>query len=160
MNKAYLLIGGNRGDMRKNLATATRLIKERVGEIEACSSMYRTAAWGIEDQPSFLNQALIVNTTCNAPQVLNIILSIEQEMGRIRVMKNGPRIIDIDILLFNEDIINTETLKVPHIFLHERNFALIPLCEIAAEVKHPILGRKIRELLMICSDWHDVEIVG
>ena len=114
MRTAYLLIGGNLGNRKENLLKAASLINEHCGDLTRSSSIYETAAWGITDQPSFLNQALEISTSLNARQLLRKILKIEKEMGRIRKEKLGPRIIDVDILLFENEIHDLRFLKIPH----------------------------------------------
>lgn len=157
MNKAYLLIGGNIGNRKENLAGATDLIKLHCGAIIKQSPIYETAAWGKEDQPSFLNQALEVETKLNARQLMRRILKVEKLMGRIRKEKYGPRIIDIDILLFNNEIHNYPLLKLPHPELHNRRFALCPLAEIAPANVHPVIKKTIKQLLKDCPDKLEVK---
>ena len=152
MNKAYLLIGGNMGDRQGFLSTARKRLAEECGSIIHQSSVYQTAAWGIEDQAPFLNQALEVATQLSAEELLKTILSIEEVIGRKRDVKYGPRIIDIDILLFNDDVIQREGLHVPHPQMQARRFVLLPLNEIAAGVMHPVLGISINQLLKYCPD--------
>ena len=152
MNKAYLLTGGNMGEREKNLDTAKQLVDEQCGKINLSSSLYETAAWGNTNQPPFLNQALIIETTMNAQQLLQQLLKIEKMMGRIREEKYGPRLIDIDILLFNEEIYNLPFLKVPHPELQNRRFALMPLAEIAGPLIHPVYKKSILKLLDECND--------
>lgn len=154
MNKAYLLIGGNLGDIKSNLQQARSAIINRIGPIAAASSLYQTAAWGLEDQPDFLNQVLLVRTALSATDMLIIMLQIEQDLGRVREIKNGPRLIDIDLLFYNEQIINSVTpdLKVPHPLLHTRNFTLYPLEELAPEFVHPVLGKTMADLLKESPD--------
>jgi 2-amino-4-hydroxy-6-hydroxymethyldihydropteridine diphosphokinase len=156
MNKAYLLTGGNMGDRQENLATAYECIGEQCGEIISASSLYETAAWGKNDQPSFLNQVLEIQTVLTTRQLLKKILSVEKQIGRVRKEKYGPRIIDIDILLFNDEIHNYPSLKIPHPELQNRRFALVPLAEIAPETIHPVLKKTIVELLAICPDTLEV----
>lgn len=156
MNTAFLLIGGNLGDREKNLATARELIGRECGTIIAASSVYETAAWGKRDQPAFLNQALGIQTLLNAKQLMRRILKQENAMGRSRTEKFGPRSIDIDILLFNNEEHNYEFLKIPHPELQNRRFALLPLAEIAAELEHPVFHKTIAELLNECPDKLDV----
>lgn len=161
MNIAYLLIGGNVGNREINLATARSQISLHCGEISKISSIYETAAWGNEDQPSFLNQAIELRTLITAKQLIRRILRIEKTMGRIREEKKyTPRIIDIDILLFNEERYNYAFLKVPHPEMHNRRFALMPLAEIASNVKHAIIGKTIGELLDECGDELDVRKIS
>lgn len=152
MNTAYLLTGGNIGNREENLAFACNHIGEQCGAIINSSSLYETAAWGKTDQPSFLNQALEIQTALTAPQLLKKILDIEKLTGRIRKEKYGPRIIDIDILLFNDEIHNDLLLKIPHPELQNRRFVLEPLAEIAPEIIHPVLKKSIIDLLAICPD--------
>ena len=152
MNKAYLLIGGNLGNREKNLTAARFMIDQQCGNIFKASSLYETAAWGKEDQPSFLNQALEVFTPLNARQLMRRILKTEKMLGRTREEKFGPRLIDIDILLFNDEIHNYPLLKLPHPELANRRFALVPLNEIGGEIIHPVLNKTIAKMLEDCSD--------
>ena len=157
MNLAYLLTGGNLGDRKENLAMARDLINRQCGRIINASALYETAAWGKTDQPSFLNQALAVHTSFTARQLLRCILKAEQMMGRIREEKYGPRIIDIDILLFNNENHHDHSLTLPHPQMQNRKFALLPLAEIASEIIHPILKKSIAELLKVCPDKSEVK---
>jgi 2-amino-4-hydroxy-6-hydroxymethyldihydropteridine diphosphokinase len=152
MNEIYLLLGSNIGDSFQHLLNANALIQKNIGEIKEKSSIYKTAAWGKEDQEAFLNQVVRIATDKNAFELLADILYIEREMGRIRNHKNDPRIIDIDILFFNHDIIDSPTLQVPHPLLQLRNFALAPLAEVCPDFVHPIFQKKISELLSNCAD--------
>lgn len=151
-NKAYLLTGGNLGNREEYLALARELIGKQCGTIMASSALYETAAWGKEDQPAFLNQALEITTALSPRQLIRRILKIEKQMGRVREEKYGPRLIDIDILLFNEEVHNYALLKLPHPEMQQRRFALLPLAEIAAGVVHPVLKKTIAELLAACPD--------
>ena len=157
MNKAYLLIGGNLGDREKNLIAAKKLIGQLCGSVIASSSLYETAAWGNTDQPSFLNQALELYTSFNARQLIRLILKIEKQMGRVRKEKYGPRIIDIDIMLFNNEKHNYQLLRLPHPEMQNRRFALLPLSEIAPDIIHPVLNKTIIELLKECKDELEVK---
>lgn len=152
MNTAYLLLGSNLNNPQKQLAKAAKLIQSAIGNIHRASALYQTAAWGNTNQPNFLNQVIIVHTTLNAQHTLQKNLTIEQKMGRIRTIKNAPRIIDIDILFFNKEIINSKDLVVPHPLLQHRRFALTPLNELSPNFKHPILQKTIHQLLPICKD--------
>jgi len=140
------------GNRQENLEVATRRIAANIGEIKQSSAIYETEAWGLEEQPAFLNQVLLVSSTLNAQQVLKQILNIEHDMGRERIQKFGPRIIDIDILFFNRDIIHEPGLNVPHPQLHLRRFTLKPLNDIAPQFRHPELGKTISDLLSTCPD--------
>jgi 2-amino-4-hydroxy-6-hydroxymethyldihydropteridine diphosphokinase len=157
MNTAYLLLGGNMGNVRETFCKAIFEIEKRAGKVSAQSSLYKTAAWGLENQPDFLNQALKIETGLSAQELLATALNIEKKLGRIRLEKYGARMIDIDILLFNDAIINEENLKIPHPLLHERNFALAPLAEIAPNIFHPLFHKNISQLLVECPDRLAVE---
>jgi 2-amino-4-hydroxy-6-hydroxymethyldihydropteridine diphosphokinase len=152
MRTAHLLIGGNLGDRKENLLTAISLISEQCGPLTRSSSIYETEAWGNTDQPSFLNQALEISTSLNARQLMRKILRIEKEMGRIRKEKLGPRIIDIDILLFENEIHDLRFLKIPHPEMQNRRFVLVPLAEIDPTLQHPVFKKTIVELLEECPD--------
>lgn len=152
MNTAFLLTGGNMGDRAANLAKAKEIISQDCGRIIAQSSLYETAAWGKTDQPAFLNQAICLSTPLSAKQLLHRLLKAEKVLGRVRDEKFGPRIIDIDILLFNDEVHNLDQLKIPHPEMPNRRFALLPLAEIAAGVVHPILKKTIAALLEECPD--------
>lgn len=156
-NKVYLLTGSNVGDSSALLNEAKLAIQKQVGEIEAASHLYKTAPWGNTNQQDFLNQVLAVNTDLSATDVLKTILNIELHMGRIREEKWAPRTIDIDILFFNDEIIQQENLVVPHPLLHQRRFTLVPLAEIAPDYVHPTLHQTNTQLLQQCADDSVVE---
>ena len=152
MNRAFLLTGGNLGDRMKNMAVCSARVEKACGKILRKSSIYETAAWGKMDQPDYLNQVLLVNTLLPPEELLAKLLSVEKDMGRYRGEKYGPRIIDIDILLFNDEVINESMLKIPHPRMQERRFVLAPMNEIAAETVHPVLHKTMSQLLKECSD--------
>jgi 2-amino-4-hydroxy-6-hydroxymethyldihydropteridine diphosphokinase len=160
MNTTYLLIGGNLGNREETLSKARELISAQCGAITVASGIYETAAWGKTDQPDFLNQALEVTTTLNAKQLIRRILKVERSMGRTRKEKFGPRLIDIDILLFNDEIHHYSFLNIPHPEMQNRRFVLLPLAEIASEKVHPIFKRSIAELLEECPDQLAVRKLG
>jgi 2-amino-4-hydroxy-6-hydroxymethyldihydropteridine diphosphokinase len=118
----------------------------------AASAYYETAAWGVEDQPAFLNQVLAVHTWLPAPELLATCLAAEQQAGRERLQHWGTRTLDVDILLYGQEIIATSTLVVPHPALPARRFALVPLAEIAPQLVHPQLHQTAAELLATCPD--------
>ena len=152
MNQAYLLIGGNLGNREENIARSRKEINRICGTIIKTSSIYQTSAWGKTDQPDFLNQVLELATIKNAYELLTALLSIEQTMGRFRTDKYGPRLIDLDILFFNEEIIKSELLQVPHPRIQDRRFVLIPLVEIVPDKIHPVLKKSMTELLKDSTD--------
>ncbi len=157
MNNAYLLIGGNEGNRTDYLDQARSYIEKDCGAILQQSALYETAAWGKSDQAAFLNQALLIETSQDAMILMKMILQIEKKMGRTRMEKYGPRIIDIDILFFNRDVIKEEGLSIPHPEMQNRRFVLEPMNEIAPAFIHPVLNKTIQSLLTECSDKLDVK---
>ena len=157
MNKTYLLLGSNVGQSKKQLADAVRSIRKKIGKVTRQSQLYVTAAWGNTNQPDFLNQVIIVETKLTSQQTILSILSIEKEMGRVRTEKNAPRIIDIDILFFNKEIIEEPNLSVPHPQIQNRRFVLIPLNELSPNFKHPVFQQSIHHLLKNCKDHLEVK---
>ncbi|MES2763146.1 MAG: 2-amino-4-hydroxy-6-hydroxymethyldihydropteridine diphosphokinase [Bacteroidota bacterium] len=158
MNVTYLCLGGNIGDREKALQLALLKIEEQVGKITAVSTIYETEAWGVEDQQPYLNQCIEVRTELIPLELINKLLSIEKELGRERTISQTyePRTLDIDILLYNQDIIDTAELTVPHPRLHLRKFVLIPLVEICPDLLHPLLNKTIFKLLTDCEDRSEV----
>ena len=151
--KIYLLLGGNEGDRQGWLAKGREGIEGRIGSIGKASGIYETGAWGKEDQAPFLNQVAVVETALTAREVLQQITIIEQDVAnRIRTQKWAARTLDIDILFFGDEVIHEEGLTIPHAHLQERRFALTPLCEVAPDMVHPLLGKSCRELLAECPD--------
>lgn len=152
-NTVYLSIGSNLGKRLKNLQRALFLLEKEVGSILAISKVYQCLAWGF-DADDFLNVCLAIETDMHPKILLNRILSIEKKMGRERIIDTGyqSRNIDIDILYYNNDVLTSETLTIPHPKLHERRFVLRPLSDIAPQFYHPILGRDTRNLLQQCKD--------
>ena len=152
MNISYLLIGGNEGDRPAHLAEAREQIATAAGRVLRSSSVYETAPWGKPGQPDFLNQALELATKLEARALIGVLLGIEEKMGRRRLEKYGSRRIDIDILFFNDAIIEEPGLVIPHPEIANRRFVLAPMEEIAPFYRHPVLGRSVRELLADCKD--------
>lgn len=140
------------GHREDQLAYAAKLIEERCGTVIDRSSLYETAAWGKTDQNSFLNQALVLETTLNARDLLHEILYIENLMGRDRIEKYGPRIIDIDIIFFNHQVIKEEGLTIPHPEMAKRRFVLEPLNQVIPAYIHPVYYKTVTELLNQCDD--------
>ena len=135
----------------KQLQDARAHIDHDIGRIIVQSSIYETEAWGIEDQPVFLNQVIFVETLLDASAVLACCQKIESKLGRVRQEKWGARLIDIDILYFNDERIETPHMVIPHPYIHLRKFTLIPLCEIAEDYIHPLLHLSNKELLVAAS---------
>tara|TARA_R110001592_G_scaffold178589_3_gene419722 strand:- start:1973 stop:2485 length:513 start_codon:yes stop_codon:yes gene_type:complete len=146
-NRLILSLGGNVGNVRAVFKNAINQIPSELGEVLKQSSIYKTAAWGVENQPDFLNQVLIVKTKYTPKDCLAKLLNLELDLGRIRNGKKWEeRVIDIDILFYNSEIIDLPSLKIPHPFVHERNFILIPLAEIYGNFVHPQLNKTILDL--------------
>lgn len=140
------------GDRPKNLREAARLLRERAGAITAESAMYETAPWGDVQQPDYLNQALVLETPLSAVQLLEETMQAEREIGRIRRLKWDSRVIDIDIIFFNNEVITLPHLKVPHPQMQYRRFVLAPLQEVVPDWTHPILQLTVEQLLEACPD--------
>ena len=152
MNITYLLLGSNIGNSKASLAKALSQIEKQIGPVIRRSGLYSTAAWGNIKQPDFLNQVIIVETELHAAEIMQTILDIEKKMGRIRTVKNAPRVIDIDILFFNKEIIDLPDLTVPHPQIQNRRFVLVPLNQLSPNMKHPGLNKTVHQLLMHCPD--------
>jgi 2-amino-4-hydroxy-6-hydroxymethyldihydropteridine diphosphokinase len=148
----YLLTGSNLGDRVFMLNTALLHLKVCFGDASNVSSIYETAAWGLENQDAFLNQVLVFHSALKPKIVLQKILDVEQKMGRERNQKWGTRIIDIDILYYGDTIFHDSELEIPHPFIAQRRFTLLPLLEVAPNLIHPVFGKTTSELLNLCSD--------
>lgn len=157
MNQCYLLLGTNIGDKNHNLLQARELIMKRIGQITKPSAIYQTSAWGKEDQDDFLNQVLAVQTNRSPEQLLAECLEIERDLGRVRFEHWGERLIDIDILYYEDEVITSQRLTVPHPEIQNRKFTLVPLVEIAPEYVHPKMNQTNRELLGLSTD--ELEVV-
>ncbi len=154
INTAYLLLGSNLGNKKENLNKSIEFVSAKVGKLIKKSSIYETQSWGFETKNTFLNQVIKIETTLSSEILLDTILQIENQIGRKRKTSATyeSRIIDIDILFYNFDIINQKKLIIPHPELHKRNFTLFPLKEIAEGLIHPVLNKNISELLFESQD--------
>ena len=148
----YLLMGSNIGDRQVHLDTALRKIGESVGSIQKISSPYETQPWGVTNQDDYLNMAVQVSTSLTPELLFKKLKAIEAADGRNSIIQNAPRTLDIDILFYDELVIATELLIIPHPRLHLRRFVLTPLVDIAPDLIHPVLNKSIQDLLEICPD--------
>ncbi|MCE1197586.1 MAG: 2-amino-4-hydroxy-6-hydroxymethyldihydropteridine diphosphokinase [Marinilabiliales bacterium] len=157
MSIVFLILGGNRGNSREIFSSAVRMIEDRIGTIESLSGFYRSAAWGFTSDP-FINQAIRVSTHLTPEAVLAECLHIELLHGRTRSGTGyEARSLDIDLLYFDQRIIRTESLEIPHPRIAMRKFVLVPLAEIAPEWPDPASGLTVSQLLTRCSDPAEVE---
>lgn len=155
MERCYILFGSNMGDKDALFAQACLLINNRCGRVVQVSAAYESEPWGFEAEEWFLNRVIVVETEKSPEELLQQLLEIERELGRIRhpeIQGYTSRTADLDLLYFGHRVINTDTLTVPHPRLHLRRFALVPMCEVAPEWVHPIFGRTQQELLQQCPD--------
>ena len=146
MHRVYLSLGSNLGDRECNLEESARQISE-FAVIKKSSSIYETEPWGLKDQPRFLNQVILVETKLAPKELLLHMKTIEQKMGRKKTVRYGPRLIDLDILFYDDLIMKTPDLIIPHPHITERAFVLVPLAEIAPNMIHSQPNKTIRELL-------------
>lgn len=142
----YLGIGSNLGNREENCLKAIKLLEERGISVRKVSSLYETEPWGVNDQPNFVNMASECETDLHPEELLRVIKDIEVEIGRRETFKWGPRVIDIDILLYDDLVYDSPHLKIPHPLMSKRDFVLRPLSEIGPNKIHPLLKKTIREL--------------
>jgi len=157
MINVYLLLGSNLGNRELFLEQAAVHINAEAGEVVQRSGVYETQSWGKTDEPDYLNQVLLINTTLGAKNLLNKLLNIELLLGRERQQKWGSRTVDIDILFYNNEIINEPGLTIPHPELHKRRFTLEPLDEIAPGLMHPVLKKTVKTLKSELQDKLEVK---
>ena len=156
MNIVYMQLGSNLGEREQLINDAIHKISEHVGEINNCSKIYESKPWRVDGQRNYLNQIIEVKTLLAAQDILSATLEIEHNLGRVRIEKWGERLIDIDIIFFNNEIIETADLCIPHKHMHERNFVLAPLNEIAADFIHPKYNMTVSQLLEASKDMEKV----
>jgi len=152
VTKVYFLLGGNLGDRLHTLKKALCLLSQAVGDIWQYSSVYETEPWGKYDQPVFLNQTACLLTDRKPHEIMDSIRTIEQQLKRQRFEKWGSRTIDIDILFYGDQVIKDGELTIPHPALHERNFTLVPLHELAPDLIHPVNGKTVAQLMAESPD--------
>ena len=146
MTQTAIALGSNIGDRLGTMRQAVMLLEERSLRISASSDVFETPPWGMENQPRFLNACVLAETDILPRALLELLLNIESDLGRIRRYKWGPREIDLDLLFYDDQVFNESGLVLPHPQMHRRAFVLVPLVQIAPDWRHPVLGKSVREL--------------
>jgi len=157
MNKVFFQLGSNLGNREQLLTEAISLISEEIGEVIISSPIYESSPWRVDGQDNYLNQVIQIKTKFSSTETLTKALDIEARLGRLRVEKWGERLIDIDIIFFNDEIIETSDLCIPHKHMHERNFVLVPLNDIAPLFIHSKYNKTVSQLLNESKDTEKVE---
>lgn len=155
MAEVYLLLGSNLGKKSENIKNAVLAIGAKIGSVNDLSSLYQSPPWGFQHEEDFINQLIVVNTSLSAQDILRHILIIETAIGRVKNKFSEvyePRLIDIDILYYDDLVLDSDTLQIPHPQIQNRKFALIPLCEVNPDFVHPVLRICQSELLVLCQD--------
>lgn len=159
MHRIYLLTGSNMGDRTEHLQFAKKQIENSCGKLLHSSSVYETEPWGVSDQQAYLNQALFIESLFSAKELFYELKKIEMAAGRISQKKYAPRTLDIDILFFDDLILEERGITIPHPRLHLRRFVLAPMNEIAPSLLHPVFNKNILELYLECTDMLAVNIL-
>lgn len=157
LHKVYLLLGSNMGNRSELLSNALKEIESHAGKILKTSSVYETAPWGVTNQNDYLNQAVLIETSLAPLSLFSELKEIEREAGRTDQKKYAPRTLDIDILFYDDLVLNSEELTIPHPKIQLRKFVLVPLKEIAQELIHPVFKKSVSLLLIECDDTLDVK---
>lgn len=152
MNRVFIAFGSNIGDRYETVKRAFELIEENGMKIIKKSNIYETEPYGYKDQPPFINGVILVETELTCREVLERLLQIEKQLGRERIIRWGPRTIDLDIIFYNGEIYNEEDLKVPHPDMQNREFVLKPLCDIEPDFVHPILNKSVKEMYVLLNE--------
>lgn len=153
MKRVFLGLGSNLGDRQANLRDAIKMTGKDLGKVMKSSSVYETQPWGFDSENNFLNMVILINTVHAPAGLIKKVLMVESALGRVRNSTGySSRVIDIDILFYEDRVISDPGLTIPHPLIQERRFVLVPLCELAPDLIHPVFGKSISELLGVCPD--------